>query len=241
MERLGATASEVVPDGYKDAWTTLGAYSDNIPAIEESFREGAALFVRLVSSKGLYEPTAPLRLFVETTVSDPILENGLYPYLYVDLITVTLNLGEDVIIVTKGDTTKSLAQWRVDGQLSEIFSKQYDGTSAYDPHHATKEAAVNARTFSIDWNKVEAGDVTGSATLEALKTALDGKLYPYGSFYDASGNLAVDVKDGATTMKWEFVVDDSVAENYRSPRPSTCAITTSALRASSRATPTSTK
>lgn len=215
MERLGATASEVVPDGYKDAWTTLGAYSDNIPAIEESFREGAALFVRLVSSKGLYEPTAPLRLFVETTVSDPILENGLYPYLYVDLITVTLNLGEDVIIVTKGDTTKSLAQWRVDGQLSEIFSKQYDGTSAYDPHHATKEAAVNARTFSIDWNKVEAGDVTGSATLEALKTALDGKLYPYGSFYDASGNLAVDVKDGATTMKWEFVVDDSVADNYK--------------------------
>ena len=216
MERLGATASEVVPEGYKDAWTTLGAYSDDIPAIEERFREGAALFVRLVSSKGLYEPTAPLRLFVETTVSDPKLENGLYPYLYVDLITVTLNLGEDVIIVTKGDTTKSLAQWRVDGQLSEIFSKQYDGTSAYDPHHATKEAAVNARKFSIDWNKVEDGDVTGSGiTLEALKTALDGKLYPYGSFYDASGNLAVDVKDGATTMKWEFVVDDSVAENYK--------------------------
>lgn len=215
MERLGATASEVVPKGYEDAWTTLGAYSDNIPAIEESFREGAALFVRLVSSKGLYEPTEPLRLFVETTVSDPQLENGLYPYLYVDLITVTLNLGEDAIIVTKGDTTKSLAQWRVDGQLSEIFSKQYDGTSAYDPHHTAKEAAVNARTFSIDWNKVETGDVTGTATLEALKTALDGKLYPYGSFYDASGNLAVDVKDGATTMKWEFVVDDSVAENYK--------------------------
>ena len=216
MERLGATASEVVPKGYEDAWTTLGAYSDDIPAIEESFREGAALFVRLVSSKGLYEPTEPLRLFVETTVSDPKLENGLYPYLYVDLITVTLNLGEDVIIVTKGDTTKSLAQWRVDGQLSEIFSKQYDGTSAYDPHHATKEAAVNARKFSIDWNKVEDGDVTGSGiTLEALKTALDGKLYPYGSFYDASGNLAVDVKDGATTMKWEFVVDDSVADNYK--------------------------
>lgn len=215
MERLGATASEVVPEEYEDAWTTLGAYSDDIPAIEESFREGAALFVRLVSSKELYEPTEPLRLFVETTVSDPKLENGLYPYLYVDLITVTLNLGEDVIIVTKGDTTKSLAQWRVDGQLSEIFSKQYDGTSAYDPHHTAKEAAVNARTFSIDWNKVEAGDVTGTATLEALKTALDGKLYPYGSFYDASGNLAVDVKDGATTMKWEFVVDDSVAENYK--------------------------
>ena len=215
MERLGATASEVVPEGYKDAWTTLGAYSDDIPAIEESFREGAALFVRLVSSKELYEPTEPLRLFVGTTVSDPKLENGLYPYLYVDLITVTLNLGEDAIIVTKGDTTKSLAQWRVDGQLSEIFSKQYDGTSAYDPHHTAKEAAVNARTFSIDWNKVETGDVTGTATLEALKTALDGKLYPYGSFYDASGNLAVDVKDGATTMKWEFVVDDSVAENYK--------------------------
>ena len=215
MERLGATASEVVPEGYEDAWTTLGAYSDDIPAIKESFREGAALFVRLVSSKELYEPTEPLRLFVETTVSDPKLENGLYPYLYVDLITVTLNLGEDVIIVTKGDTTKSLAQWRVDGQLSEIFSKQYDGTSAYDPHHTAKEAAVNARTFSIDWNKVETGDVTGTATLEALKTALDGKLYPYGSFYDASGNLAVDVKDGATTMKWEFVVDDSVAENYK--------------------------
>ena len=215
MERLGATASEVVPEEYEDAWTTLGAYSDDIPAIEESFREGAALFVRLVSSKGLYEPTEPLRLFVETTVSDPQLENGLYPYLYVDLITVTLNLGEDAIIVTKGDTTKSLAQWRVDGQLSEIFSKQYDGTSAYDPHHTAKEAAVNARTFSIDWNKVETGDVTGTATLEALKTALDGKLYPYGSFYDASGNLAVDVKDGATTMKWEFVVDDSVADNYK--------------------------
>lgn len=215
MERLGATASEVVPEGYKDAWTTLGAYSDDIPAIEESFREGAALFVRLVSSKELYEPTEPLRLFVGTTVSDPKLENGLYPYLYVDLITVTLNLGEDAIIVTKGDTTKSLAQWRVDGQLSEIFSKQYDGTSAYDPHHTAKEAAVNARTFSIDWNKVETGDVTGTETLEALKTALDGKLYPYGSFYDASGNLAVDVKDGATTMKWEFVVDDSVAENYK--------------------------
>ena len=216
MERLGATASEVVPEGYEDAWTTLGAYSDDIPAIEESFREGAALFVRLVSSKGLYEPTEPLRLFVDTTsMSDPELENGLYPYLYVDLITVTLNLGEDVIIVTKGDTTKSLAQWRVDGQLSEIFSKQYDGTSAYDPHHTAKEAAVNARTFSIDWNKVETGDVTGTETLEALKTALDGKLYPYGSFYDASGNLAVDVKDGATTMKWEFVVDDSVAENYK--------------------------
>lgn len=215
MERLGATASEGVPERYEDAWTTLGAYSDNIPAIEESFREGAALFVRLVSSKGLYETTEPLRLFVNSTVSDPQLENGLYPYLYVDLITVTLNLGEDVIIVTKGDTTKSLAQWRVDGQLSEIFSKQYDGTSAYDPHHTANEAAVNKRTFSIDWNKVEAGDVTGTATLEALKTALDGKLHPYGSFYDASGNLAVDVKDGATTMKWEFVVDDSVADNYK--------------------------
>ena len=220
MEALGMDSPDTLPEGYNN-WASLGAYvAGSYPQFTYSYPEGVAIFVRLVSSKGLYEPTDPLRLYVESKPNDQddVQYGGKwYPYLYIDLVTVELRLREEIILVKYDGETKPLAQWRSDGKLSEIFSKQYDGTSAYDPHHATKEAAVNARTFSIDWGNVTGTDLVsdGGLQLGELEGILGGKLYPYGSFYDASGNLAVDVKDGATTMKWEFVVDDSVADNYK--------------------------
>ena len=220
MEALGMDSPDTLPEGY-DNWASLGAYvAGSYPQFTYSYPEGVAIFVRLVSSKGLYEPTDPLRLYVESKPNDQddVQYGGKwYPYLYIDLVTVELRLREEIILVKYDGETKSLAQWRSDGKLSEIFSKQYDGTSAYDPHHTANEAAVNARTFSIDWGNVTGTDLVldGGLQLGALEGILGGKLYPYGSFYDASGNLAVDVKDGATTMKWEFVVDDSVADNYK--------------------------
>lgn len=219
MEALGMDSPDTLPEGYNN-WASLGAYvAGSAPQFTYSYPEGVAIFVRLVSSKGLYEPTDPLRLYVGSKPNDQDdvqYETG-YPYLYIDLVTVELRLREEIILVEYDGETKPLAQWRSDGKLSEIFSKQYDGTSAYDPHHTAKEAAVNARTFSIDWGNVTGTDLVsdGGLQLGELEGILDGKLYPYGSFYDASGNLAVDVKDGATTMKWEFVVDDSVADNYK--------------------------
>ena len=220
MEALGMDSPDTLPKGY-DNWASLGAYvAGSYPQFTYSYPEGVAIFVRLVSSKGLYEPTDPLRLYVESKPNDQddVQYGGKwYPYLYIDLVTVELRLREEIILVEYDGETKPLAQWRSDGKLSEIFSKQYDGTSAYDPHHTAKEAAVNARTFSIDWGNVTGTDLVldGGLQLGELEGILDGKLHPYGSFYDASGNLAVDVKDGATTMKWEFVVDDSVADNYK--------------------------
>lgn len=223
MEALGMDSPDTLPKGYNN-WASLGAYvAGSNPQFTYSYPEGVAIFVRLVSSKGLYEPTDPLRLYVESKPNDQDdtnygTENDIkYPYLYINLVTVELRLREEIILVEYDGETKSLAQWRSDGKLSEIFSKQYDGTSAYDPHHTANEAAVNARKFSIDWGNVTGTDLVsdGGLQLGELEGILGGKLYPYGSFYDASGNLAVDVKDGATTMKWEFVVDDSVADNYK--------------------------
>ena len=219
MEALGMDSPDALPEGYNN-WASLGAYvAGSDPQFTYSYPEGVAIFVRLVSSKGLYEPTEPLRLYVGSKPNDrdDVQYEAGYPYLYIDLVTVELRLREEIILVEYDGETKSLAQWRSDGKLSEIFSKQYDGTSAYDPHHTAKEAVVNARTFSIDWKNVTGTDLVldGGIQLGALEGILGGKLYPYGSFYDASGNLAVDVKDGATTMKWEFVVDDSVADNYK--------------------------
>lgn len=220
METLGMDSPDTLPEGYNN-WASLGAYvAGSAPQFTYSYPEGVAIFVRLVSSKGLYEPTDPLRLYVESKPNDQddVQYGGKwYPYLYIDLVTVELRLREEIILVEYDGDTKSLAQWRSDGKLSEIFSKQYDGTSAYDPHHTANEAAVNARKFSIDWGNVTGTDLVldGGLQLGELEGILGGKLYPYGSFYDASGNLAVDVKDGATTMKWEFVVDDSVADNYK--------------------------
>ena len=223
MEALGMDSPDTLPEDY-DNWASLGAYvAGSYPQFTYSYPEGVAIFVRLVSSKGLYEPTDPLRLYVGSKPNDQDdtnygTENDIkYPYLYINLVTVELRLREEIILVEYDGETKTLAQWRSDGKLSEIFSKQYDGTSAYDPHHTANEAAVNKRTFSIDWGNVTGTDLVsdGGLQLGELEGILGGKLHPYGSFYDASGNLAVDVKDGATTMKWEFVVDDSVAENYK--------------------------
>lgn len=223
MEALGMDSPDTLPEDY-DNWASLGAYvAGSYPQFTYSYPEGVAIFVRLVSSKGLYEPTDPLRLYVGSKPNDQDdtnygTENDIkYPYLYINLVTVELRLREEIILVEYDGDTKTLAQWRSDGKLSEIFSKQYDGTSAYDPHHTANEAAVNKRTFSIDWGNVTGTDLVsdGGLQLGELEGILGGKLYPYGSFYDASGNLAVDVKDVATTMKWEFVVDDSVADNYK--------------------------
>ena len=220
MEALGAETPDVLPEGYDD-WVSLGSYNtDSSPSFEVSFPEGAAIFVRLVSSKGLYEPTAPLRLYVGTkpTAMDDA-DYGTdgapaYPYLYIDLVTVELRLREDVILVSYDGETKSLAQWRAEGRIAEIFSKQYDGSSAYDPHNAT--AAVNERTFSVDWAGVQGTDLilSGGYTLAELQTALEGHLVPYGGFYDAAGLSATEVGE-ATTMRWQFAVDDSVADNYK--------------------------
>ena len=229
MEAPDMESPDTLPAGYEDAWVTLGdpsglsggVYEYGAPAINESYPDGVAIFVRLVSSKGLYKPTDPLRLYVDTK---PDTQNDTnygtesdikYPYLYIDLVTITIKLGEGAISIEYNDKTQSLADWRSEGKLSEIFSKQYDGTSAYDPHHATEEAAVNKRTFSIDWNKTEDIEISGANIPDLQAAFKETGVYPYGSFYDASGNLAVDVKDGATTMKWEFVVDDSVADNYK--------------------------
>ncbi len=222
MEALGMTSSDEVPEGYEDEWVSLGAVEQKDYKILESFAEGAALYVKLVSSQGLYEDQVK-RVYPDSGKGDEELETGRYPYFYVDLVTTTVYLTDDAILI--------------DGfALSEIedknaaFAKQYDGSSALlalsdesligdDESYAYYRNAegkiverATGRIFklvTIDWEKTSAYQIVASGmTGEEAKQAINANGYNATGVYSQYENIA------GTQLTWSIDVGNAIGSGY---------------------------
>lgn len=203
MESLGLTTSDEVPAGYDDEWVSLGAYSSgNVDyTVYESYADGAAVFVKLVSSQGLYDDQV-VRLYPDSGPADEAIEeNKKYPYLYVDLVTMTVYVTDEAITVDGTPLSEIVAG----GRESEIFSKQYDGSATFDPVDSAAEA--NKMDIVIDWAKAYI-DGSGMNAQEA-QTAIIANGYAASGLYEQYENV------GDTTLTWSFEVGNDIGTGYQ--------------------------
>lgn len=203
MERLGLTTSDEAPAGYDDEWVSLGAYSSGNTdyTVYESYADGAAVFVKLVSSQGLYDDQV-VRLYPDSGPADEAIEeNKKYPYLYVDLVTMTVYVTDEAITVDGTPLSEIVAG----GRESEIFSKQYDGSATFDPVDSAAEA--NKMDIVIDWAKAYI-DGSGMNAQEA-QTAIIANGYAASGLYEQYENV------GDTTLTWSFEVGNDIGTGYQ--------------------------
>lgn len=203
MESLGLTTSDEVPAGYDDEWVSLGAYSSGNTdyTVYESYADGAAVFVKLVSSQGLYDDRV-VRLYPDSGPADEAIEeNKKYPYLYVDLVTMTVYVTDEAITVDGTPLSEIVAG----GRESEIFSKQYDGSATFDPVDSAAEA--NKMDIAIDWAKAYI-DGSGMNAQEA-QTAIIANGYAASGLYEQYENV------GDTTLTWSFEVGNDIGTGYQ--------------------------
>lgn len=203
MESLGLTTSDEAPAGYDDEWVSLGAYSSgNVDyTVYESYADGAAVFVKLVSSQGLYDDQV-VRLYPDSGPADEAIEeNKKYPYLYVDLVTMTVYVTDEAITVDGTPLSEIVAGDRE----SEIFSKQYDGSATFDPVNSAAEA--NKMDIAIDWAKAYI-DGSGMNAQEA-QTAIIANGYAASGLYEQYENV------GDTTLTWSFEVGNDIGTGYQ--------------------------
>ena len=203
MESLGLTTSDEVPAGYDDEWVSLGAYSSGNTdyTVYESYADGAAVFVKLVSSQGLYDDQV-VRLYPDSGPADEAIEeNKKYPYLYVDLVTMTVYVTDEAITVDGTPLSEIVAG----GRESEIFSKQYDGSATFDPVDSAAEA--NKMDIVIDWAKAYI-DGSGMNAQEA-QTAIIANGYAASGLYEQYENV------GDTTLTWSFEVGNDIGTGYQ--------------------------
>ena len=196
---IDPTSTEI-PAGYEDAWVSLGSYvSGSDYTIYASYADGAAVFVRLVSDQGLYEPQV-MRLYSEFGMSDDVTVEDNYPYFYVDLVTVTVYV-PDTAITIDGETLSDIISA---GRESEVFAKQYDASDVFDPSDAVAEA--NRLDIRINWD---------AATIEGDMSASDARTAIEGNGYSAVGVYSQFEEVGATTLTWNFEVGNDLGTGYQ--------------------------
>lgn len=224
-EDIDATSTEI-PSGYVDAWVKVADYySTTSPVsytIYESFEEGAAVFVRAVSKEGLYDDCT-VRLYADSGMPADKMEDGRYPYFYVDLITASLLIPDEAILIDGVALSES-------ADKNAVFAKQYDGSDAFlaltDESligQQEDESAVYYRNadgkiveratgrifkmVTIDWDKV-------TETLEGqiVANAIAGV---QANGYTAIGEYSQYENVGNTVLTWSFEVGNAAGNGYR--------------------------
>lgn len=222
---IDATSTDI-PEGYADAWVTLGDYftssSGGSYTINESFEEGAAVFVRAVSKEGLYNDCM-VRLYADSGVTAEQMENGKYPYFYVDLITASLLIPDEAILID-GVALSEIAD------KNAVFAKQYDGSNAFlaltdesligpqdeetfayyrnaDGKIVERATGRIFKMVTIDWNKVTES-LEGSIVAEAIAGV-------QANGYTAIGEYSQYENVGNTVLTWSFEVGNAAGNGYR--------------------------
>lgn len=199
--------STEVPAGYENEWVSLGDYvsGTNRYTIYESYSEGAAIFVRLVSKQGLYDDCVT-RLYATSGRGTDKLEDGRFPYFYVDLVTMTLYVPDSAIIVD-GVRLSEITD------LSAAFAKQYDGSdellATTDPDGATVDPSTGriVKSILIDWDAVT--QFAGSEQLAAAKSAI------LANGFSAVGRYSQYEGVGDTVLTWSFEVGNAAGDGYK--------------------------
>lgn len=222
---IDATSTEI-PSGYEDAWVKLADYYSTTNTVSytiyESFEEGAAVFVRAVSKEGLYDDCT-VRLYTDGGLVADKMEDGRYPYFYVDLITASLLIPDEAILIDGVALSAS-------ADKNAMFAKQYDGSNAFlaltdesligpqdDETFAYYRNAedkiverATGRIFkmvTIDWNKVTAS-LEGSIVADAIAGV-------QANGYTAIGEYSKYENVGNTVLTWSFEVGNAAGNGYR--------------------------
>lgn len=224
-EDIDATSTEI-PSGYEDAWVKLEDYYSTTSTVSytiyESFEEGAAVFVRAVSKEGLYNDCT-VRLYTDGGLVADKMEDGRYPYFYVDLVTASLLIPDEAILIDGVALSES-------ADKNAVFAKQYDGSNAFLA--LTDESLIGPKddeTFAyyrnddgkiveratgrifkmvtIDWNKVTAS-LEGSIVAEAIAGV-------QANGYTAIGEYSQYENVGNTVLTWSFEVGNAAGNGYR--------------------------
>ena len=199
-------SSTEIPAGYEDAWVSLGDYKSGTYryTIYESFAEGAAIFVKLVSKEGLY-PDCVARLYAASGKESESID-GKFPYYYVDLVTTSLFIPDSAIMVDG----VSLAEL---SDLAAAFSKQYDGNgellASTDPDGASVEEGTGRiiKKIYIDWDAAIGFD--GSDTLIDAKAAVQANGYSVVGTYSQYEGV------GESELTWTFEVGNNAGTGYK--------------------------
>ena len=224
-EDIDATSTEI-PSGYENAWVKLADYySTTSPVsytIYESFEEGAAVFVRAVSKEGLYHDCT-MRLYTDGGFVADKMEDGRYPYFYVDLITASLLIPDEAILIDGVALSES-------ADKNAMFAKQYDGSDAFlaltdesligeqddetFAYYRNAEGKIVERAtgrifkmVTIDWDKVTES-LEGSIVAEAIAGV-------QANGYTAIGEYSQYENVGNTVLTWSFEVGNAAGNGYR--------------------------
>ena len=199
-------SSTEIPAGYEDAWVSLGDYKSGTYryTIYESFAEGAAIFVKLVSKEGLYLDCVERLYATSGKESESI--DGKFPYYYVDLVTTSLFIPDSAIMVD-GVSLAALSD------LAAAFSKQYDGNgellASTDPDGASVEEGTGRiiKKIYIDWDAAIGFD--GSDTLVDAKAAVQANGYSVVGTYSQYEGV------GESELTWTFEVGNNAGTGYK--------------------------
>lgn len=222
---IDATSTEI-PSGYEDAWVTLADYYTTTSGVSytiyESFEEGAAVFVRAVSKEGLYD-NCTVRLYTDGGKPADMMEDGRYPYFYVDLITASLLIPDEAILIDGVALSES-------EDKNAVFAKQYDGSNAFltltdesligeqddetFAYYRNAEGKIVERAtgrifkmVTIDWSKVTAS-LEGSIVADAIAGV-------QANGYTAIGEYSKYENVGNTVLTWSFEVGNAAGNGYR--------------------------
>ena len=224
-EDIDATSTEI-PSGYEDAWVKLADYYSTTNTVSytiyESFEEGAAVFVRAVSKEGLYG-YCTMRLYTDGGKPADMMEDGRYPYFYVDLVTASLLIPDEAILID-GVALSEIAD------KNAAFAKQYDGSNAFlaltdesligpqdketfayyrnaDGKIVERATGRIFKMVTIDWNKVTES-LEGSIVTEAIAGV-------QANGYTAIGEYSQYENVGNTVLTWSFEVGNAAGNGYR--------------------------
>lgn len=230
-EDIAPEATEV-PSSYESEWVDLGAYAGIATyEIDESFADGAALFVRLVSSQGLY-PDQTKRVFVEASNvtssynPDKALPDGSYPYFYVDLITSWLDVPYQYITID-GVRMSDMS----DADMANMFAKQYDGSEEFlaitDPSVIGEQGDASAKFYRnedgevieratgrvykevyIDFASLGQSNVSGQTDYATVIADIQS------NGYSAVGTYSQFELVGEATLSWRFEVGNLNGNGY---------------------------
>lgn len=222
---IDATSTKI-PSGYEDAWVKLADYYSTTSTVSytiyESFEEGAAVFVRAVSKEGLYNDCT-VRLYTDGGLVADKMEDGRYPYFYVDLVTASLLIPDEAILID-GVALSEIAD------KNAVFAKQYDGSNAFlaltdesligpqdkvtfayyrnaDGKIVERATGRIFKMVTIDWNKVTES-LEGSIVAEAIAGV-------QANGYTAIGEYSQYENVGNTVLTWSFEVGNAAGNGYR--------------------------
>ena len=219
-------ASTEIPSGYEGAWVKLADYYSTTSTVSytiyESFEEGAAVFVRAVSKEGLYGDCT-VRLYTDGGKPADMMEDGRYPYFYVDLVTASLLIPDEAILIDGVALSES-------ADKNAVFAKQYDGSNAFlaltdesligpqdeetfayyrnaDGKIVERATGRIFKMVTIDWDKVTES-LEGSIVAEAIAGI-------QANGYTAIGEYSQYENVGNTVLTWSFEVGNAAGNGYR--------------------------